>query len=92
MSKSWFCLAQVFDRLKAVYKDDLSSLDLWPAGLLETTPDGPGPVFSAIILDQFRRIRKADRFWYENYELNKWVDMVLVRWSPMKINLHRGAI
>ena len=63
--------AQIFERIRKVYKDDLNNLDLWPAGLLETTQDGPGPIFTAIILDQFRRIRKADRFWYENYKLNK---------------------
>ena len=67
----WFILAQIFDRLRDVYKGDIDNLDLWPAGLLETTGSGPGPVFTAIILDQFRRIRKGDRFWYENYELNK---------------------
>ena len=63
--------SQIFKRVQNVYKNNIDGLDLWPAGLLETTQDGPGPTFSAIILDQFRRIRKADRFWYENYELNK---------------------
>ena len=58
--------------LKKVYgeKEGLKKLDIWPAGLLETTPNGPGPLFRAIIRDQFTRIRDADRFWYEDYTQN----------------------
>ena len=41
-------------------------LDLFPGGILETTFDGPGPLFQRILLDQFLRIRHGDRFWYEN--------------------------
>lgn len=26
----------------------------------------PGELFSAVILEQFKRIRDADRFWFEN--------------------------
>ncbi|XP_064595545.1 dual oxidase 2-like [Liolophura sinensis] len=58
------------ERLKDVYKGDLSKLDIWPGGLAETTPCGPGGLFSSIILDQFRRVRNGDRFWFENYRLN----------------------
>ena len=39
---------------------------MWPGGLLETTERGPGPLFTAIIQDQFERIRDSDRFWFEN--------------------------
>uniref|UniRef100_A0A3Q2QI79 NAD(P)H oxidase (H2O2-forming) n=1 Tax=Fundulus heteroclitus TaxID=8078 RepID=A0A3Q2QI79_FUNHE len=48
-----------------LYGGDVSKLELFPGGLLESN-DGPGPVFSAIILDQFERIRNGDRFWFEN--------------------------
>lgn len=52
--------------LKQVYNGDLSNMDIWPAGISETTGDGPGELFRTIILDQFTRIRNADRFWFEN--------------------------
>lgn len=48
-----------------LYNGDISKLELFPGGLLESL-SGPGPVFSAIILDQFERIRNGDRFWFEN--------------------------
>jgi dual oxidase len=41
-------------------------VDLFVGGLIETTFDGPGPLFTEITLDQFVRIRNGDRFWYEN--------------------------
>ncbi|XP_060062787.1 dual oxidase 2-like [Ylistrum balloti] len=41
-------------------------LDIFTGGLLETTPDGPGELFKAIMLEQFLRIRHGDRFWFEN--------------------------
>ena len=62
--------SQVFEALKTLYKDDLTNVDIWVGGLLETTEKGPGPLFRAIIKDQFNRIRNGDRFWYENYKLN----------------------
>ncbi|KAK3766013.1 hypothetical protein RRG08_002256 [Elysia crispata] len=54
--------------LKSLYGNTTApdDLDLFPGGLLETTNDGPGELFRAIILDQFLRIRHGDRFWYEN--------------------------
>uniref|UniRef100_H3C2A7 NAD(P)H oxidase (H2O2-forming) n=1 Tax=Tetraodon nigroviridis TaxID=99883 RepID=H3C2A7_TETNG len=50
-----------------LYNGDISKLELFPGGLLESS-GSPGPVFSAIILDQFERIRNGDRFWFENRE------------------------
>ncbi|XP_037833973.1 dual oxidase 1 [Kryptolebias marmoratus] len=56
---------QLLRSVAELYDGDVSRLELFPGGLLEST-DGPGPVFSAIILDQFERIRNGDRFWFEN--------------------------
>ena len=52
--------------LMEVYNNSLDDVDIWPAGIAETTADGPGPLFQAIIADQFQRIRDGDRFWFEN--------------------------
>uniref|UniRef100_A0A8C8C430 NAD(P)H oxidase (H2O2-forming) n=2 Tax=Oncorhynchus tshawytscha TaxID=74940 RepID=A0A8C8C430_ONCTS len=56
---------QLFRDLSDLYDGDISKLELFPGGLLESV-DGPGQVFSSIILDQFNRIRNGDRFWFEN--------------------------
>lgn len=63
-------MIQVFEALKNLYNDSFSNVDIWVGGLLETTPDGPGDLFRAIIRDQFTRIRNGDRFWFENYKIN----------------------
>ena len=49
-----------------IHDNDMSKMDIWTGGLLETLPSGPGELFRTIILDQFLRIRDGDRFWYEN--------------------------
>ncbi|XP_061630725.1 dual oxidase 2 [Phyllopteryx taeniolatus] len=56
---------QLLREVAHIYDGDISKLELFPGGLLESM-GGPGPVFSAIILDQFERIRNGDRFWFEN--------------------------
>ncbi|CAL8138364.1 unnamed protein product [Orchesella dallaii] len=48
--------------------DPWENIDVWTGGILETS-NRPGPLFRAIIKDQFTRIRDADRFWFEN---RKW--------------------
>uniref|UniRef100_A0A8C9SSC1 NAD(P)H oxidase (H2O2-forming) n=1 Tax=Scleropages formosus TaxID=113540 RepID=A0A8C9SSC1_SCLFO len=58
-------LHPLFRDLAELYNNDISKLELFPGGVLESL-DGPGPVFSSIILDQFTRIRNGDRFWFEN--------------------------
>lgn len=52
--------------LMGVY-DDIDDIDLWVGGLAERHVNGGmlGEVFSAILLEQFTRIREGDRFWYE---------------------------
>jgi len=49
-----------------VYNNSLENIDPYPAGLLEATPDSIGSLFTNVILEQFMRIRDADRFWFEN--------------------------
>jgi len=61
---------QAIERTKKVYNGSLENVDIWAGGMLETTPDGPGPLFERIIKNQFRRIRAGDRFWFENYKQN----------------------
>ncbi|XP_011920592.1 PREDICTED: dual oxidase 2 isoform X2 [Cercocebus atys] len=56
---------QVLKATAALYNQDLSQLELLPGGLLESHGD-PGPLFSAIVLDQFVRLRDGDRYWFEN--------------------------
>ncbi|XP_062060744.1 dual oxidase 2 [Lepus europaeus] len=56
---------QVLEATAALYHQDLSRLELLPGGLLESYGD-PGPLFSAIVLSQFVRLRDGDRYWFEN--------------------------
>ena len=57
---------QLLANLTGVHGGDISRVDVWTGGLMETQPEGPGELFREIIRDQFERIRDADRFWYEN--------------------------
>ncbi|XP_054988468.1 dual oxidase 2 [Sorex araneus] len=57
--------AKVLEDTATLYNQDLSRLELLPGGLLESHGD-PGPLFSAIVLDQFVRLRDGDRYWFEN--------------------------
>uniref|UniRef100_A0A3B3ZTC3 NAD(P)H oxidase (H2O2-forming) n=1 Tax=Periophthalmus magnuspinnatus TaxID=409849 RepID=A0A3B3ZTC3_9GOBI len=64
---------QLLKGIAELYDADISKLELFVGGLLESV-DGPGPVFSAIILDQFERIRNGDRFWFENKQNGLFTD------------------
>ncbi|XP_041652010.1 dual oxidase 1 [Cheilinus undulatus] len=64
---------QVLQDVAELYNGDISKLELFVGGLLESL-DGPGPVFSTIILDQFERIRNGDRFWFENKQNGLFTD------------------
>ena len=50
-------------------------MDLYLSGLIESSKDGKiGETFKNLFKDQFERIRRADYYWYENYENNKLLD------------------
>jgi dual oxidase len=58
---------ELFGRLSELYQS-LDDIDLYIGGMLESI-DGPGPLFTKIIREQFERLRDSDRFWFENKEL-----------------------
>ncbi|XP_046606804.1 peroxidasin [Neodiprion virginianus] len=44
------------------------NVDVWVGGILEDQLPGAkvGPLFKCLLLEQFKRLRDGDRFWYEN--------------------------
>ena len=57
----------MLDELLALY-GTVDNVDLWIAGLLEDlVGDGRvGPTFQCLLIEQFARFRRGDRFWFEN--------------------------
>lgn len=51
--------------LMEIYSNNLNNVDVYLGGMLESSA-GPGELFTAVIKDQFLRLRDADRFWFEN--------------------------
>ncbi|KAI5100464.1 dual oxidase 1 isoform X2, partial [Silurus meridionalis] len=58
---------ELFLELAKLYGNDINRLELLVGVLLELN-NGPSPLISSIVLDQFERIRNADRFWFENQQ------------------------
>ena len=58
----------VVRKLSDVY-GSAADVDLWVGGLAEADRAGSmvGETFTAILVDQFRRCRDGDRFWYQSY-------------------------
>ncbi len=66
------------EKLEEVY-GDVERMDVWVGGLAEPPVRGGmvGPTIHAVLVDQFRRLRDGDRFWYENHlpkELQRLVE------------------
>jgi peroxidase len=57
----------VQNALKAAY-GSVDKVELWVGGLAEQHLPGSsvGPLFAAILKDQFTRLRSGDRFWFQN--------------------------
>lgn len=60
-------LLQNAEILKKLY-DSVDDIDLWIGGLLEDKAPGSllGPVFTDIIAEQFSRLKRGDRYFFEN--------------------------
>ena len=58
---------ELAQKLQNLY-GNVDNVDVWVGGLAENHVSGSsmGELFSAIIVDQFERIRDGDRLWYEN--------------------------
>lgn len=54
-------------KLEEIYRHP-GNIDVWVGGILEDqVPGGKmGPLFRCLLVDQFKRLRDGDRFWYEN--------------------------
>lgn len=71
-------LPGVKEALMAAYAS-IDDVDLWIGGLGESHVDDGmmGELFSAILIDQFERLRTGDRFWFENGLFEpEWMDFV----------------
>ena len=65
-----FCISknqEVLHRLSGVYGHP-GNVDVWVGGLMEDPVPGGrvGPTVRCLLVEQFRRLRDGDRFWYEN--------------------------
>ncbi|MEC5127636.1 peroxidase family protein [Verrucomicrobiales bacterium BCK34] len=56
------------EKLKEVY-GSVDLMDVWVGGLAEKPVRGAmvGATIHAVLVDQFRRLRDGDRFWYQNH-------------------------
>lgn len=55
------------NKLKELYGHP-DNIDIWVGGILEDQIKGArvGPLFRCLLIEQFKRLRDGDRFWYEN--------------------------
>ncbi|XP_044015108.1 dual oxidase isoform X1 [Aphidius gifuensis] len=58
---------KLLQQLMEMYANNINNIDVYVGGMLEST-DGPGELFTAIIKEQFIRLRDSDRFWFENID------------------------
>ena len=75
-------------KLEEAYDSDPDKIDLWVGGLAEKAAGDAlvGKTFKAILLEQFSRLRRGDRFWYENrnyYEIQDIKQFKKIKFSDI---------
>lgn len=70
----------VRDKLEKLY-GSVENIDVWVGGILENQVEGGkvGPLFRCILIEQFKRLRDGDRFWYENPTMFKPVQLEQIK-------------
>lgn len=71
---------EVRKKLKEIY-GHVKNIDIWVGGILEDQVKGGkvGPLFQCLLVEQFRRLRDGDRFWYENPSVFKPEQLVQIK-------------
>ncbi|XP_067135162.1 peroxidasin isoform X2 [Centruroides vittatus] len=72
------------EKLRELYGHP-GNIDLWVGGVSEDPVDGAkfGPTFRCLIVDQFKRLREGDRFWYENPGIFTTEQLVQIKQSSL---------
>ncbi|HBE68654.1 MAG TPA: hypothetical protein DDW52_10955 [Planctomycetaceae bacterium] len=78
-------------KLRSAY-ESVEDIDVWVGGIAEDHVSGSmvGPLFQAILVDQFVRLRNADRFWYENSQFRE-SDLQLIRETTLSKIIERNT-
>ncbi|KAG7177543.1 Peroxidasin-like 6, partial [Homarus americanus] len=78
--RSHISSVNIRNNLKQLYGHP-GNVDLWVGGLLEDPVEGArvGPTFLCLLVDQFRRLRDGDRFWYENPTIFKTEQLTQIK-------------
>ncbi|KAK1124010.1 hypothetical protein K0M31_007038 [Melipona bicolor] len=76
--------ARVRQKLRELYGHP-GNIDVWVGGVLEDQlPNAKvGPLFQCILLEQFRRTRDGDRFWYENPTVFKLEQLAQIKQTSL---------
>ncbi|XP_076677332.1 peroxidasin [Andrena cerasifolii] len=76
--------ARVRQKLRELYGHP-GNVDVWVGGVLEDQlPNAKvGPLFRCILLEQFRRTRDGDRFWYESPSIFKSEQLAQIRQTSL---------
>ncbi|EEB18896.1 Thyroid peroxidase precursor, putative [Pediculus humanus corporis] len=74
----------VRNELEALYGHP-GNIDVWVGGILEDQIDGAkvGPTFRCLLVEQFKRLRDGDRFWYENNGVFKPEQLTEIKQSSL---------
>ena len=81
--------AEHIEQLRSIYRD-VDDIDLYVGGFLEAAHEDSilGPVFKCIIGDQFVRLKKGDRFFYD-LGLDENIAFSLAQLNEVKLNRKR---